>query len=200
MEEKELKTLFELAYLPFYKQQLEYTLKPMQEAFENVEEKDLVFAEAVYNMIDKLQTEEGMYKVFCDTVVPHINLLNKTEQKSLLSYVKGASLFQKVESAGKYRVTDVNDNSNYSLNLNEVELIITEAIDPSNIIKIQTTLPQTPLGNIEITNNQNSNSSTPSINNANTVIALNNNSSIELINGGIKLPIGLNQIETGDNN
>ena len=36
MEEKELKTLFELAYLPFYKQQLEYTLKPMQEAFENV--------------------------------------------------------------------------------------------------------------------------------------------------------------------
>ena len=72
----------------------------MQEAFENVEEKDIVFAEAVHKMIDKLQTEEGMYKVFCDTVVPHINLLNKTEQKSLLSYVKGASLFQKVESAG----------------------------------------------------------------------------------------------------
>ena len=57
MEEKELKTLFELAYLPFYKQQLEYTLKPMQEAFEDVEDKDLVFAEAVHKMVDKLQTE-----------------------------------------------------------------------------------------------------------------------------------------------
>lgn len=100
MEEKELKTLFELAYLPFYKQQLEYTLKPMQEAFEEVEDKDLVFAGAVHKMVDKLQTEEGMYEVFCDTVVPHVNLLNKTEQKSLLSYVKGASLFQKIESAG----------------------------------------------------------------------------------------------------
>ena len=57
MEEKELKTLFELAYLPFYKQQLEYTLKPMQEAFEDVEDKGLVFAEAVHKMVDKLQTE-----------------------------------------------------------------------------------------------------------------------------------------------
>ena len=100
MEDKELKTLFELAYLPFYKQQLEYTLKPMQEAFEDVEGEDLVFAEAVSNMVDSLSTEEGMYKVFCDTIVPHVNLLNKTEQKSLLSYVKGASLFQKIESAG----------------------------------------------------------------------------------------------------
>ena len=44
--------------------------------------------------------ENPLYRVFCDTVVPHINLLNKTEQKSLLSYVKGASLFQKIESAG----------------------------------------------------------------------------------------------------
>jgi hypothetical protein len=79
MEEKELKTLFELAYLPFYKQQLEYTLKPMQEAFEDIEEKDLVFVESVNKMVDKLQTEEGMYRVFCDTVVPHINLLNKTQ-------------------------------------------------------------------------------------------------------------------------
>lgn len=60
MEEKELKTLFELAYLPFYKQQLEYTLKPMQEAFEDVEEKDL--PEAISNMVNKLSTEEGMYK------------------------------------------------------------------------------------------------------------------------------------------
>lgn len=118
MEEKELKTLFELAYLPFYKQQLEYTLKPMQEAFENVEEKDLVFAEAVSNMVDKLQTEEGMYKVFCDTVVPHVNKLNKTEQKNMLGYVKGASVFQKIESAAQ---TDY------------LSLVVPEEIEPSSL-------------------------------------------------------------------
>lgn len=101
MEEKDLKTLFELAYLPFYKQQLEYALKPMLEALGETDVKDVALLQGTKMMVEKLSTEDGMYEVFCDTVVPHIMKLNKTEQKSMMSYIKGASVFQKVESASQ---------------------------------------------------------------------------------------------------
>ena len=95
MEEKELKTLFELAYLPFYKQQLEYTLKPMQEAFEDVGEKDLVFAEAVSNMVDSLSTEEGMYKVFVTQSCHMLTFLTRLNRSHCYPMSKGLLCFKR---------------------------------------------------------------------------------------------------------
>ena len=118
MEEKELKVLFELAYVPFYKQQLEYALKPMLEALGETDVKDIALLQGTKSMVEKLSTEEGMYQVFCDTVVPHINKLNKTEQKNMLGYVKGASVFQKIESAAQ---------ADY------LSLVVPEEIEPSSL-------------------------------------------------------------------
>lgn len=117
MEEKDLKVLFELAYLPFYKQQLEYALKPMLEAL-GEDAKDIALLQGTKVMVEKLSTEEGMYQVFCDTVVPHVNKLNKTEQKNILGYVKGASVFQKIESAAQ---------ADY------LSLVVPEEIEPSSL-------------------------------------------------------------------